>query len=98
MICCWLTSTYKTFVEHCLNRGIEVILEEKTERESGAGKRVNVLEAVQDEKMGKWEMDRVDFLSFHHQRQGEYVVKGKKTNQKLTEPQPKNLARSTVTN
>ena len=39
MICCWLTSTYKTFVEHCLNRGIEVILEEKTERESGAGKR-----------------------------------------------------------
>ena len=56
------------------------------------------MEAVQDEKMGKWEMDRVDFLSSDHQRQGEYVVKGKKTNQKLTEPQPKNLARSTVTN
>ena len=73
-------------------------MEDKTERESGAGKRVNVLEAVQDEKMGKWEMDRVDFLSSCHQRQGEYVVKGKKTNQKLTEPQPKNLARSTVTN
>ena len=53
-------------------------MEEKTERESGTGKRVNVLEAVQDEKMGKWEMDRVDFLSFDHQRQGEYVVKGEK--------------------
>ena len=71
-----------------MNRDKEVILEEKTERESGAGKRVNVLEAVQDEKMGKWEMDRVDFLSYYHQRQGECVVKGKKTNPKLTERHP----------
>ena len=88
MICCLLNSTHKTYVAHFLNRDKEVILEEKTERESGAGKRVNVLEAVQDEKMGKWEMDRVDFLSYYHQRQGECVVKGKKTNPKLTERHP----------
>ena len=38
-------------------------------RKSGRS-RENVLEAEQDEKMGKWEMDRVDFLSSYHQRQG----------------------------
>ena len=35
-------------------------------RKSGRS-RENVLEAEQDEKMGKWEMDRVDFLSSYHQ-------------------------------